>query len=182
ADTLLSNLNIIPFEGATDTRQLYREAKLMQCIAAMKSRKYKKALFFIHSAKAWPENLGIGKPYREDIDERLEDWLTYECDMKLGNTMEAQRILQDIIAFIPKKENATADFSPANTLISAWALEKINKKEEATRLLNEWQQKNPADKSARWARGVFENHRVPATPEITKEDESIRILEALLSQ
>ncbi len=62
ADALLTNIKILPFEGATDGRQLYHEAKLMQAVAAIKSNQYKKALQFIASAKLWPANLGVGKP------------------------------------------------------------------------------------------------------------------------
>ena len=32
SDAMLTKLNIIPFEGATEGRELYREAKLMQAI------------------------------------------------------------------------------------------------------------------------------------------------------
>ena len=65
------------FEGATEGRQLYREAKLMQAIDAMKIGNYKKALQVINEATQWPENLGEGKPYDADIDERLENWMAF---------------------------------------------------------------------------------------------------------
>ncbi len=179
-DALLTKLTIIPFEGATDGRRLYHEAKLMQCIAEMKNRQYKKALLFINAAKIWPGNLGVGKPYQADIDERLEDWLAYECYSRLGKTSEAQQALQNIIAFIPRRENTVSNFLPAATLVTAWALEKTNKKEQAVQLLNEWLKKDPANKTAAWSNQVFENHLQAAPLEITKDDETVRILEALL--
>ena len=67
ADAFLSKLKILPFEGATMGRQLYHEAKLMQAVMEMKNKQYKKALKFIAEAKLWPQNLGVGKPYQEDI-------------------------------------------------------------------------------------------------------------------
>ena len=42
-DTLLSQLQVIPFECATDGRELYRETKLMLAAAEMERKKYKKA-------------------------------------------------------------------------------------------------------------------------------------------
>ena len=83
ADKILSRLNIIPFEGATTGRELYREAKLMQAVDYMNRRQYKKALAFIAAAKEWPENLGVGQPYAADEDLRLEDWMTYRCQQAL---------------------------------------------------------------------------------------------------
>ena len=86
SDALLTRLNIIPFEGATDGRELYREAKLMQAIQEMQKKNYKKALQFISASKLWPLNLGVGKPYDEDIDMRLEDWMSYLIYEKTGKS------------------------------------------------------------------------------------------------
>ncbi|MEJ7587999.1 MAG: hypothetical protein WKI04_10610 [Ferruginibacter sp.] len=38
SDALLSNLKILPFEGGTEGRQLYHEAKLMQAVIALKNK------------------------------------------------------------------------------------------------------------------------------------------------
>lgn len=84
-DRLLAKLNIIPFEGATEGRELYREARLMQAAQELKNKKYKKALQLIAAARVWPENLGVGKPYEQDVDERLEDWMSYRCHEQMGN-------------------------------------------------------------------------------------------------
>ena len=79
ADKILTQLNIIPFEGATSGRELYREAKLMQAATWLKKRQYSKALIFIDAAKEWPEHLGVGRPYAADEDLRLEEWMSYLC-------------------------------------------------------------------------------------------------------
>jgi hypothetical protein len=79
ADKTLSTLDILPAEGATSGHDLYREAKLMQAVEAIKKGQRKKALAFITSAKQWPANLGVGEPYKEDQDLRLEAWLTACC-------------------------------------------------------------------------------------------------------
>jgi tetratricopeptide (TPR) repeat protein len=79
ADKTLSTLDILPAEGATSGHDLYREAKLMQAVEAIKKGQRKKALTFINAAKQWPANLGVGEPYKEDQDLRLEEWLTACC-------------------------------------------------------------------------------------------------------
>ena len=79
ADLLLARLDILPAEGATSGHELYREAKLMQAVDAIKKGQRKKALAFIAAARQWPANLGVGEPYKEDQDLRLEEWLTARC-------------------------------------------------------------------------------------------------------
>src|SRR6185437_4152241 len=79
ADYLLTHLDILPAEGTTSGHDLYREAKLMQAMESIKKGRRKKALAFITAAKQWPQNLGVGEPYPEDQDLRLERWLTEYC-------------------------------------------------------------------------------------------------------
>ena len=178
-DALLTKINIIPFEGATDGRGLYHEAKLMQAIEQLKNKQYKKALQFVEAAKIWPVNLGVGKPYQEDIDERLEDWLSYICYTKQNNEKLAQQKLQKIIEFTPKIDNTVRNFLPANNLISAWALEKMNRKDEAVQLLNQWQQKEPDNKICTLCKDVFENTQSVMSDDALK-NETVRIIHALL--
>jgi glyoxylase-like metal-dependent hydrolase (beta-lactamase superfamily II) len=75
ADQRLARLTILPYEGAGEGRVLYREAKLMLAVDALRNNKVSVALRAIAAAREWPERLGAGKPYPADIDERLEDWL-----------------------------------------------------------------------------------------------------------
>lgn len=94
ADHILTPMMIIPFEGATDGHQLYREAKLMQAVQQMRRHAWKKALSFIAAARLWPENLGTGQPYPADEDLRLENWLTQYCEAK-GQGKQAPPDLKD---------------------------------------------------------------------------------------
>ncbi len=178
-DALLTKINIIPFEGATDGRGLYHEAKLMQAVDQISKKQYKKALQFIEAAKIWPVNLGVGKPYQQDIDERLEDWLSYFCYTKQNNEKLAQQALQKIVAFTPKIENTIRNFLPANNLVSAWAFDKLNRQEQAQQLLKQWMQKEPSNKIFTWCKTVYENPQLPMSEEAMK-NESVRIIAALL--
>jgi predicted Zn-dependent protease len=93
---LLRHLTIIPFEGANEGRELYREALLMQAITSIRQQQYKKALNFIGEAKKWPENLGVGQPYAEDEDLHVENQLSYRCYKALHQDIEAAALRQRI--------------------------------------------------------------------------------------
>ncbi|NNV55957.1 DUF5107 domain-containing protein [Limnovirga soli] len=177
-DALLTKIDIIPFEGATDGRGLYHEAKLMQAVDAMKKKQYKTALNFIKAAKIWPVNLGVGKPYQQDIDERLEDWLTYLCYTKQNNAALAQQALQKLIAFTPKIDNTVRNFLPANNLISAWAYDALQNHAAAEQLLNQWQQKEPSNAIFNWCKTQYETPGKVVNDNV--KNESVRIINALL--
>ena len=120
-DSLLALMDIIPFEGATDGRVLYWEAKMMQAVQMMKLGKYKSALGFIRQASEWPENLGVGKPYESDIDSRLEHYLTYLCLKQMKQQDQARLYLDKILEFKPGINNTIRNFQPANNLVTKWA-------------------------------------------------------------
>lgn len=120
-DKLLATLNIIPFEGATIGRELYRETKLMLAVQEMKKRSYKMALVRIGEARQWPERLGVGAPYPEDQDLRLEDWMTYRCYAALRQDRAARAALERIVGFHPKVDNTVPNFITVNNRITDWA-------------------------------------------------------------
>ncbi|MCS3736646.1 DUF5107 domain-containing protein [Mucilaginibacter dorajii] len=174
---LLSRINILPFEGATIGRELYRETELMQAAQKMKTKNYAAALTFIKEAKNWPANLGVGKPYAENVDERLEDWMSYQCYLKQGNTIEANKFLQKITDFKPKIENTVSNFLPANDLVTAWAIEKLQDKAAAVNWLNAEVKQYPDDQVLQWVKAVFESGRYQQTE---LSDPGIRILRELI--
>lgn len=178
ADVFLTKLEILPFEGATAGRQLYHEAKLMQALAEMKNKQYKKALQFIADAKLFPENLGVGKPYEEDIDERLENWLDYQCYTNLGNKETADKSLQKIVAFNPKVDNTVMNFLPANQLVSAWAIEKTSSAQEAEKWLKTQANLYPANKIVQWTLLSYTKKQSNILSEDEKDGE-VRIIEKL---
>jgi predicted Zn-dependent protease len=178
ADALLSMLQILPFEGATLGRQLYHEAKLMQAVAAIRKKEFKKALQFISAAKLWPANLGVGKPYDENIDERLENWCSYICYTDLQNKPAAAQALQNIIAFTPKTDNTVINFLPANHLVSAWAIEKTSGADKALEWLKQQAALYPANKIIRWSLQVY-SKKQQVNLAADEKDAEVRILEQL---
>lgn len=178
ADTFLTKLKFLPFEGATIGRQLYHEAKLMQAVMEMKNKQYKKALKFIAEAKLWPQNLGVGKPYQEDIDERLEDWLNYQCYTSLGDDKTAMQSLQKIIAFVPKVDNSVMNFLPANQLVATWAIEKTSNSKNAKEWLMTQARLYPSNKIIQWCLQIYTKKQTNGlTPD--EKDGEVRIIEQL---
>ena len=125
ADKLLTGLTVIPFEGATSGRALYRETKLMLAVQAFRDRRYKQALARTSEARLWPERLGSGEPYPEDEDLRLEDWIDYRCFKAMQEDDKAKKALESIVAFVPRIDNTIPNFIPANEQITDMARERL---------------------------------------------------------
>jgi hypothetical protein len=121
-------------------------------VSQIQSKNYKAALISINTARRWPEKMGSGKPYDEDIDERLENYLDGICFEKTKNQDQATRKWNEIISFKSTVNNV-------NTLITALALRKTNRNEEGEKLLSEWLQKEPDRKLARWCAEVYHGNR-----------------------
>jgi tetratricopeptide (TPR) repeat protein len=181
ADKILSGLNIIPFEGATEGHALYREVKLMQAVDCMRRRQYKTALAFIDDARKWPEHLGVGKPYDADIDDRLEDWMQYLCYQKTGSSGGAA-LLQRIQDFTSAADNDNTGrhVIPSHALVSAKAMERSSGREKALQWLNGQEIRFPeTKKTLEWCKAMF-NHDVSAIRmPSAKKDAGMRVLEAL---
>ena len=174
---LLSKINILPFEGATIGRELYHEAELMQAIEKIHAKNYTAALTFITDAKKWPQNLGVGKPYPENLDERLEDWMGYLCYEQMGKKKEAQESLQKVVQFKPKTENTVSNFFPANDLVTAWAMEKLDGRPKAEEWLNGQAKLYPDNKIIQWCKHTFEDKQ-PVKIDIN--DSGVRLVERLM--
>ena len=179
ADKILTGINIIPYEGATDGHELYREAKLMQAAQLIQKNNSKAALKLIDQARLWPENLGVGMPYPEDIDTRLEDWMTYLCYVQQKRTADAEKLLNQIIQFEPRVENTVRNFSPSNALVTAWAYEKLNKRNEAVQWLDRQIKYFPDHKLLLWSKALFEQDKSFVLKE-SEKDVNVRIIEQLI--
>ena len=179
ADALLTKLNIIPVEGATGGREMYREAKLMQAVQLIDKKNYNGALKFIKQADLWPENLGVGKPYEEDIDMRLENWMSYLCLNGLKKLPEAQTKLDLIIKFKPGIENTVRNFLPSNAIVTAWSYDKLGRKDEGLKWLDSQITAFPRSKLIEWSKAVYTNDAGFVLKENDK-DANARIIEELI--
>jgi tetratricopeptide (TPR) repeat protein len=178
-DKILTGINIIPYEGATDGHELYREAKLMQAVQLIQKNNSKAALKLIDQARLWPENLGVGMPYPEDIDTRLEDWMTYLCYVQQKRTADAENLLNQIIKFEPRVENTVRNFSPSNAIVTAWAYEKLNRRNEAVKWLDRQIKYFPDHKLLLWSKAMFEHDKNFVLHE-SEKDVNARIVEQII--
>jgi tetratricopeptide (TPR) repeat protein len=180
ADALLTKINIIPTEGATEGHELYREARLMQAAQKLEKNNYKASLKFIAEARQWPENLGVGKPYDEEIDYRLEDWMTYLCYHKMKKDIEAEVLLKNIVKFEPKVENTVRNFLPANTLVTAWAYEALKRRSEGVQFIEKQISYFPDYRIILWSKAAFEKDSTFKLAE-NEKDANVRIIERLIT-
>jgi tetratricopeptide (TPR) repeat protein len=174
---VLSSQKILPFEGATTGRRIYRQALLNLALQELRNKRYAKCIQYIERSRAWPEHLGAGKPFQENVDERLEDWLTYLCLRECGKSANARAYLKKIIAFQPATENGVRNFLQANSLLSAWAIALLQDRPSAEKWLNAQLQLYPQDEILLWAKEKFQQQRLDKQYTTASE---ISVLEQLL--
>ena len=145
----------------------------MLALDEMEKKNYKKALQYIEASRQWPENLGVGKPYAEDIDERVENWLAYENYKRLGNEQTARQMLDKILAF--NDENGRV-FPSVKSLVTAWALQKDGRPDQGEKLLKDWVEKQPENNLAKWTLNAY-NGNYFKLPDETPTDENYLVLQ-----
>jgi Tfp pilus assembly protein PilF len=166
----LARLNIIPYEGSIEGRRLYREAHLMLAVTALRKGDTAAAGREVDAARLWPENLGAGKPYPADVDERLEDYLASQGLARRGRRAEASALLERITAFAGRERGA-------GTLVHALALKQEGREAEGRELLADWSAREPRNAFAAWSARAFEGEVLPL-PDAAGEE--ARVLAAWL--
>lgn len=80
---VLESAHVIPYEDETGGHDIYRDAYLGIARQQLDKGKYQAALDAVAKARLWPENIGVGKPYDEDIDSSREDAMEAEIRSKM---------------------------------------------------------------------------------------------------
>ena len=96
ADKVLSKIHILPFEGQRGSHEMYRDIKLHLAAAALDKGRYATALSYLDASRAWPHNLGVGKPFDNLVNNRMEDWMTAVVWQRKGDADKAQAYLDRI--------------------------------------------------------------------------------------
>jgi len=172
AADLLSSLHVLPAEGTTAARTLFREANLLVAVDRFRSGAFDDALRRVNTARQWPENLGAGKPYPAALDERLEDWCVAQCQFALMNPDAARQALGKILA-IPAHNQGQA----IGDLIRALTLKQSGRVAEAEDLIKDWQARDPGSNLAEWGATLFAGRPAPLPPSLNTLD--CRVLAAL---
>ena len=172
---LLSSLHVLPCEGSTEAHSLWREANLMLALENMKNGAFDKALIEIDNAREWRESLGAGKPYPEDCDERIEDWLAYRCHVGRKTDNDAKAMLTRITTF-----KAHPPLNGTGELVSAWALRESGKAADGESVLTAWLAREPASEAAKWALAVYRGNT--STSYAGGQDDAYHVLSAWLKK
>ena len=165
AAELLSSLHVLPAEGTTEARALFHEAFLLWAVERLQAGAFDEALRLADTARQWPDNLGAGKPYPADLDERLEDWVTAQCQFARKAPEGARQALEKILATPPRtRGQGTGD------LIRALALKQSGRAAEAEKLIKEWGGRAPDTDLAKWGAELFAGHPGPLPPSVKDLD------------
>lgn len=147
---LMNKMTVLPNEGASDGRNIWRETHLLCALSHMKTADWLKASQHITYARTWPENLGVGKPYH--VDERLEDYMLLICQKEFNKGARLDE-LNDQIANYRSQDHDTpyhsADFITVLLLKEAGAIKTANQ------LMVNWQKQDPDSLPLKWAKAYF---------------------------
>jgi len=155
AEKTLLAIHVIPFEGATDGIEIYRQAVLMQAVQNIQSKKYKTVPAILAKAKLFPENLGSGKPYEDDIDYRAEDYLMALYYEKLNKKADAEKLFKQVASYPETKKSYKQ-----NNILQAWAMQKSGQADEAAALIQKMISNEKSKPDAEWLQSVFNKRSV----------------------
>jgi len=165
---------VLPAEGTTEARALFHEAFLLWAVQRLQAGAFDDALRLVGTAREWPENLGAGKPYDVDIDERLEDWFIAQCQFARKAPDAAHQALEKILA-VPGRTRGQG----TGDLIRALALKQAGRLAEAEQFLKDWQARDPGTELARWGAELFADHPAPLPQSL--KDLDCRVLSGIAS-
>ncbi len=98
---ILTDLKVLPFEGAYTGRVIWERAHLGKSLEHLAKQEFASALETLNAAKRWPENLGVGKPYHPD--NRLINYLMVYALEKQGNQeQKVSELKEHLISYTQK--------------------------------------------------------------------------------
>lgn len=145
---LLSNIKVLPNEGAYTGRALYREAYLNKAIDALVQKQAKSVTKLIESSKQWRENLGVGKPYDYLIDYRVENYIE-------ALAANDKKIAFDLLTKISETYNKDIDDIQSADLLTAIALRQVGKEKIADQWVQSWKHKQGDKDVIEWCMAIY---------------------------
>ncbi len=171
---LLQHIQVLPNEGATDGRVVWRNANLGNALDLMKANKPKKALESIALARQWPENLGVGRPY--EVDERMEDFISLQIYKKLNDKKSIQ-IMQQKLAAQSADQEKQVDISD---FLTAWVLKNMGNVAEGDQIMNNLQAKLQDSDAVKWCAAIYQGNQEKAKQMATIIKPDDRIIDFLI--
>ncbi|MEN6361402.1 MAG: DUF5107 domain-containing protein [Bacteroidales bacterium] len=131
AEKVLNQIYILPPEGYPDGRLLYRATKLSLAAESLFKGNTADAQKKISEAGVWSRNMGVGKPFEEMIDSRIEDWLEVLIAQKTKDSVKKVEYLKKV-AYAEKNKNSM------DYLLQALASYQLGEKQHADEMFNSW--------------------------------------------
>lgn len=155
--SLLSRMQVLPNEGSYAGRAVYREANLYRAMEQLGHKNYKQVMKSVEASKEWPENLGVGKPYDDMIDSRLEDYLEAKAAVGQGDSRKASALLSAVAGY-----KTSRSYFGSGNLLSALALRESGKVQEADRMVAAWSTDFPENRVAQWCTAIYRGEKEKA--------------------
>ncbi len=140
----------------------------------MRLNKKEQALIHIEQAQVWPENLGVGKPYEDSIDERIEMFMKLYIFSK---TKESKTESNKASSYISNYA-ANPDYVPYRSadILTALLLRKNGRANKADEWIAQWLDKSPQSQIARWCQAVYNRKWEKAEKIANEKIEALEIL------
>lgn len=152
ADKILNTIHILPFEGERGGRVMYREIKMMLAIQALAKGKTNSAEEKVLESLQWPRNLGVGKPYEDWIDTRLEDWMQAMIAIKLKKHADKD-------FYLKKVAHSTHPSNNLATLLQCIAWSQLGEQQKANDLFAVWSSHQGNPNTLEWGGRFFKENR-----------------------
>ncbi|MBW1945953.1 MAG: hypothetical protein JRJ51_24470, partial [Deltaproteobacteria bacterium] len=136
--SVLGKATILPYEGAGEGHDVYRQASILLSARNLASGEFDKAVALAEGAKEWPENLGVGRPFERD--ERLENFVLARAFEKMGEKEKSRQLYQNIVEFTEKRKLSW----DTNHMFGVMALKRLGKDQAAQSFLDAWILARPA--------------------------------------
>jgi tetratricopeptide (TPR) repeat protein len=147
---LLAKTDVLPNEGATEGREIWRNANLGNALRLIRKNQYKKALAVIEKARQWPVNLGVGRPYI--VDERLEDYFALTCYRALNEKAKIAEVTLRIRNFKGEVPQAVSE----GDFLTALVLKQTGNTHESDRIMSNVASKFAEQKSlVQWMNAAY---------------------------
>lgn len=145
----LEKFEVLPFEGATEGRNIYHEACIRLSLNEFTKKNYSKAIGYAKKAKLWPKNLGVGKHY--DVDERLDDFLIAMSYQELSDSENASLFYNKIMNHhTPEYINESSKL-----FLQLMILREFEKEDIIVKLKEQYSIKSKNNKFIEWAFAKF---------------------------
>ncbi|MBR8535900.1 DUF5107 domain-containing protein [Carboxylicivirga sediminis] len=146
--SFLENFDVMPYEGATEGRNIYHEVCLRLAMRALERGQYSYVIDYANKAKLWPLNLGVGKHY--DVDERLDDFLIAIANENLGKKEEAKACYEKVMG-----HQTPQYLNESSKLLWQVLVHSRNNQYEANAIIEDAIKKEPDNLYIQWVKNVY---------------------------